>query len=200
MEYDWFWNLFFHPLYVNYSSLHKVETELSLAVVPYKNPVKFKGIQEINPEITRYHSVQIQFKSFKIKAAEYFIPKNSGMKTDDFFMKVHVFFDLDVFHLFPMHIRAYFEVYTKDSEGKETPVRRIEFTQYQQNTEKNKTAPAEKRSPFLVYDEDEDEDEEIYKTYDGVNYTRQQWIDFENAQYKIYMEKKKKKGFWDFFG
>ena len=52
----------------------------------------------------------------------------------------------------------------------------------------------------MVYNEEEDEDKEVYMTYEGKNYTYKQWKIFEEEQYKIYTEKKKKKGFWDFFG
>ena len=45
------------------------------------------------------------------------------------------------------------------------------------------------------------EDEEIYKTFEGKNYTYREWKKFEEEQYKIYKEKRNKKGFWDnFFG
>ncbi len=47
----------------------------------------------------------------------------------------------------------------------------------------------------------EDEEKEVYKTYEGKNYTYEEWKNFEDEQYKIYKEKKNKKGFWDnFFG
>ncbi len=113
-------------------------------------------------------------------------------------MRLNAYFDLDVYYLFPMHTRVYFEVYAKDVEGTEKPIRKVEFAQYQQNTESNRTSPPERRSQFLVYEGDEDE--EIYKTYEGKNYTYKQWKIFEEEQYKIYKEKQKKKGFWDFLG
>ncbi|GEM_PF-1105526 len=202
MHHDWFWNLFFHPKYIHYGDQNAIETDLYLAVIPYENPIKFTGTQKINTDITNYHSVEIQFISSEMKAADYFIPKNiSPLSGDHFYMSVKVYFDLDIYYLFPMHTRAYFEVYSKDSDGKKTSVKRIEFTQYQQGTENNKTKPARKKNSFLVEDEEEHYDsKKIYKTYDGKDYSYQEWMDFEAEQYKLYMEKKKKKGFWDFLG
>jgi hypothetical protein len=198
MQYDWFWNLLFHPKYIDYGNENSIKTNLFLAVVPYEYPISFTGKQNINTEITDYHSVEINFSSDEIAAHSYFVPKNS--KADQIFMKLNVYFDLDVYYLLPMHTRAYFEVYAKDAEGKETPIKRVEFTQYQEETEKNKTAPPEKRSQFLVYDGGEDEDKEIYMTHEEKNYTYKQWKIFEEEQYKIYKEQQKKKGFWDFLG
>lgn len=43
----------------------------------------------------------------------------------------------------------------------------------------------------------EDEEKETYKTYEGKNYTYDEWKRFEDEQYKLYLEKRKKKGFWD---
>jgi hypothetical protein len=201
LQYDWFWNLLFHPKYINYGDEHSVKTNLYLAVIPYEYPIQFTGKQKINTEITDYHSVEIHFKSDEMEAHNYFIPKNRPANLGDtFLMRLNVYFDLDVYYLFPMHTRANFEVFSKDSEGKEIMLKRIEFSQYQEDTESNRTSPPEKRSSFLVYDEDDDEDKEIYKTYEGKNYTYKQWKIFEEEQYKIYKEKKNKKGFWDFLG
>lgn len=199
MQYDWFWNLLFHPKYINYGNEHIVETDLYLAVVPYEYPVQFKGKQKINTGITNYNSVEIHFESDEINASSYFIPKNrkSNLSENPVLMRLNVYHDLDVYHLFPMHIRAYFEVFTKDSQGDETLLKKIQFTQYQQGTETNKTSPKEKRSPFEVY---EDDHKEVYKTYEGKNYTFQEWKKFEDEQYEIYKKKRNKKGFWDFLG
>ncbi|GAA5094870.1 hypothetical protein GCM10023210_26930 [Chryseobacterium ginsengisoli] len=199
MQYDLFWNLLFHPKYIDYGNEHSVKTDLYLAVVPYEYPIQFTGKQKVNTEITDYHSVEIHFRSDEMKAHDYFIPKNKIASKDNIFMRLDVYYDLDVYYLFPMHTRAYFEVYSKDTEGRKTPIKRIEFSQYQQDTEANKITIAEKRSPFQVYEEDENE-KEIYKTYEGKNYTYQEWKKFEDEQYKLYKEKKSKRGFWDFLG
>lgn len=200
MQYDLFWNLLFHPKYMDYGNKHSVKTDFYLAVVPYEYPIPFTGIQKINTTITDYNAVGIHFESDEMEAHSYFIPKEDKINSGyTFYMKLNVYYDLDVYYLFPMHTRAYFEVYSKDTEGKRTMVKRIEFTQYQQNTESNKTVPLEKRSPFLVYDE-EDYEKEVFMTYEGKNFTYQEWVTFEEEQYKIYKEKQKKKGFWDFLG
>ena len=36
----------------------------------------------------------------------------------------------------------------------------------------------------------------IYMTYEGKNYTKAEWKKFDDEQYKIYLEKRNKKGFW----
>lgn len=43
----------------------------------------------------------------------------------------------------------------------------------------------------------DDEEKEIYKTYEGKSYTYEEWKKFEEEQYKAYQEKRNKKGFWD---
>lgn len=199
MQYDWFWNLLFHSKYINYGNEHSVKTDFYLAVIPYEYPILFTGKQKMNTEITDYHSVEIHFKSDEIEAHPYFVPKGkvNTHSEKNFYMRLNVYYDLDVYYLFSMHTRAYFEVYSKDTEGNEIPIKKTEFAQYQQDTENNKTAPPEKRSQFLIYEDDEEE-KEVYKTYEGKNYTFKEWKIFEEEQYKIYQEKKKKKGFWNF--
>jgi hypothetical protein len=44
--------------------------------------------------------------------------------------------------------------------------------------------------------EEEKKANEIYTTYKGKDYTFKEWKIFEDEQYKIYLEKKNKKGFW----
>ena len=197
MHYDCFWNLFFHPKYIDYGVQHSVNTNLYLAVIPYEYPIQFTGKQTINTEITDHHSIEVHFKSDEMEAHPYFIAKarKNNLSENAILMRLNVYFDLDVYYLFSVHIRAYFEVYSKDSKGKEAVIKRVAFTQYQQETENNKTTPLEKRSPFEVYEED---DKEVYKTYEGKNYTYNEWVKFEEEQYNIYKEKKTKKGFWSF--
>lgn len=36
----------------------------------------------------------------------------------------------------------------------------------------------------------------IYRTYEGKDYTKAEWKKFDDEQYKIYLEKRSKKGFW----
>jgi len=43
----------------------------------------------------------------------------------------------------------------------------------------------------------ENEEKEIYKTFEGKSYTYDEWKIFEDEYYKIYKEKRNKKGFWD---
>lgn len=177
MQYDWFWNLLFHPKYIDYGEELSVDTSLYLPIVPYEFPVEFTGKQKINREITEYNSVEIYFKSEEMKAHPYFVPKKQKSLIDkegEFYMKLHVYFDLDIHGLCPMHTRAYFNVYFRNSEGNERKIKEIRFTQYQSNTDTNTTTPPEKRSAFFAYEEDE---EQVLKN----------------------KEAKRKSGFWDLF-
>ncbi len=199
MQYDWFWNLLFHPRYIDYGPEQSVKTDLYLSVVPYAYPLLFTGKQTIDTEITDYYSVKIHFKSDEMRAHHSFVPIDRRVSEEmehPTYMKLNVYYDLDVYYLFPVHTRAYLEVYEKDSDGKETPIKRVEFTQYQKNSEINRKTPPEKISPFHVYEED---NKEVYKTYEGKNYTYKEWVTFEEEQYKLYKEKRNKKGFWDRF-
>lgn len=146
---DWFWNLFYHKKFINYGDYRLTDVDLYLSVIPYQSPLRFSGTQKIEKIPTDYHSFIIEFQSIEQTAPSYFIPKNY-QGDNSFFMQLKVVFDLDVYHHFPMHTRAYFEVYTKDHLRNKTMIRRIEFTQYQQNTEEFSTKKLSIDSPFIT--------------------------------------------------
>lgn len=148
LQYDWFWNVFFHPKFIDYGETRKAETSLYLAVVPYKSPLKFTGIQTINKIPTNYHSFVIEFESHEQNAHSHFVPENNP--DQHYFMSLKVIFDMDLYHHFPMHIQAYFEVYTKDWSGNKIFVKRINYTQYQENTEEFKDKELSRTSPFIT--------------------------------------------------
>ncbi|WP_415324830.1 hypothetical protein [Chryseobacterium sp. MMS23-Vi53] len=148
LQNDWFWNLFFHPKFINYGETRKAKAALFLSIIPYQPAVRFPGIQTINKIPTDYHSFVIDFQSEELHADYYFIRNISG-KTD-YFMSLKVIFDLDVYHHFPMHIRVYFEVYSKDLNGNKNFIKKINYTQYQQNTEEFKHKKLDKSSPFIT--------------------------------------------------
>ncbi|MDY3318249.1 hypothetical protein PG637_02355 [Riemerella anatipestifer] len=202
MQNDWFWNLLFHQNYIDYGHDNKVKTDLYLSIIPYDPPFKFKGVQTFDNIITNYNSIQIQFKSDDVATPDYFKSKildTSAINNNNLLMRINVFYDLDIYYHFPMHIRAYFEVFTLAPDGKETILHKIHYTQYQQNTHDNKTYTREKGSQFFVEQNKHKEDKEVYKEYEGKAYTYHEWIKFEEKLYKEYKEKKKKKGFWDLF-
>ncbi|MFC6268190.1 hypothetical protein [Frigoriflavimonas asaccharolytica] len=149
MNYDWFWNLFFHPVLINYGDRRSVKNEMYLAVISYQYPLRFTGTQIIEKIPTDYHSFKVEFNSDEIKAPTYFYPKNAEEDLT-LWMSLKVHFDSDVYHHFPMHIRAYFEIYSKDWEGKKIISRRIEFTMYQTNSEIYKTKVLSEKSPFIT--------------------------------------------------
>lgn len=149
LNYDWFWNLFFHPILINYGERRKIETELFLAVIPYQLPLRFTGLQTIEKIPTDYHSFKVDFKSKELKSPRYFYPKKAEEELN-LFMSLTVNFDFDLYHHFPMHIRAYFQVYSKNWEGKKVLSRRIEFTMYQTNSEIYKTKQLSEKSPFIT--------------------------------------------------
>ena len=78
LQYDWFWNLFFHSKLINYGDKRTVETTLSLSVVPYSPPFRFKGIQKIEKIPTNYNSFVINFESEETQAPQYFHPKSKN--------------------------------------------------------------------------------------------------------------------------
>lgn len=125
MQYDLFWNLFFHPKYMEYTHTYQQAVDLYLSIIPYKSPVRFTGIQEIIPVVTNYNAVQILFKSQELKA-----PKEVA-GVDDCMMKLHVDFDLDKEHHFAMHTRAVFDVYKREGKYTVKPMKKLQFTMYQ---------------------------------------------------------------------
>lgn len=132
MKYDMFWNLFFHPKYMAYGSLSGIQTDLHLALVPYKFPVRFSGLQSFNAEVTPYGAVQVKFNSDEMEAPVFLLVgiKNANQK---YYMKLNVVFDLDAKHYFPMHTTAYFDLYYRDTDQRVHSEKRIQFTMYQLN-------------------------------------------------------------------
>lgn len=134
MKYDMFWNLFFHPKHIRYGEQFNVKTDLHLALAPYQYPVRFTGVQTFNPEKTSYNSILVNFNSDEMDVPEYLIPSGKAGR-QHYQMKLNVIFDLDATHLFPMHTRAYFEIYYKDTDNKIQSDTKIHFTMYQSNTD-----------------------------------------------------------------
>lgn len=149
LHHDWFWNLFFHPILINYGEKRSVENYLYLPVIPYQTPLRFSGVQTIEKIPTDYHSFKVNFESNELPAPKYFYPKNSPEELK-YWLNLKVHFDSDIYHHFPMHIRAYFEVYSKDWEGKSVTERKIQFTMYQIGSEEYKSKILGDNSPFIT--------------------------------------------------
>lgn len=149
LKHDWFWNLFFHPKFVNYGTTREREMDLYLSIVPYKNPIKFAGIQRIEKIPTTYHSFVVKFRSEELLAPSYFNIKNN-VQEEFLFMSLQVTFDMDLYHHFAMNTRAYFEVFSKNENDKKEIVERIDFTMYQINSDEYKNKVLDDKSPFIT--------------------------------------------------
>ena len=149
LQYDWFWNLFFHPKFINYGDRRTVETDLYLAVIPYQSPVLFSGTQKIEKIPTDYHSFQIRFQSLEKKAPKYFHPKNWN-EENEIFISLNVSFDFDLYYHFPMHTIANLEVYSKNWKGEKESISRTQFTMYQQDTQMFEGMQLSNDSPFIT--------------------------------------------------
>lgn len=149
MQYDMFWNLLFHPKHLSYPDNLSFKTNLFLAILPYQYPIEFTGTQTLCTEITDNDSILIDFVSDEITAIDHFLPENLDSKLK-YLMRLKVYFDLDFYFFFPMHTRAYFEVFSKDENGMETIIKKIQFTQYQINTDDNRIEPSKPKGMFEV--------------------------------------------------
>lgn len=149
LRHDWFWNLFFHPKFIHYGDTRSIPQDLYLAVIPYQEPLKFAGIQTINKIPTDYHSFVIEFETEELPAPGYFYPQGHD-KENPVFMTLKVIFDHDLYHHFPMHTRAYFEVFSKDWSGKKVFLKKIQYTQYQLGSEEYKDKILDDNSPFIT--------------------------------------------------
>lgn len=149
LQYDWFWNLFFHPKFINYGDKRTVETDLYLAVIPYQSPVLFSGIQKIEKIPTDYHSFQIRFQSNETRAPKYFYPKNSNSE-NKVFISLDVSFDFDLYYHFPMHTIANLQVYSKNFKGEKEIISRTQFTMFQQDTRIFEGMQLSNDSPFIT--------------------------------------------------
>ncbi|ANH82688.1 hypothetical protein A8C56_18420 [Niabella ginsenosidivorans] len=129
LKYDWFWNLFFHPKYLAYSSTYAQQLDLYLSVIPYRYPVRFPGIQKIIPEITSYGSVVVKFESEEMKVLNELLPEKAI--PENAFMKLAVDFDLDSKQHFAMHTKAVLSIYLKEGKYTTVPVKKTQFTMYQ---------------------------------------------------------------------
>ncbi|WP_316843481.1 hypothetical protein [Pedobacter psychrodurus] len=131
MKYDMFWNLFFHPKFIGYNGTAGVRTDLHLAVVPYKFPVRFTGLQYFNRQVTSYHTLEVNFNSDEMEAPQFL--RGAKDENQKYYMKLDVVFDLDASHLFLTNTTAYFSFYYKDHEQNICLVKRIYFTMYEIN-------------------------------------------------------------------
>ncbi|WP_347220124.1 hypothetical protein [Chryseobacterium sp.] len=147
LQYDWFWNLFFHPKLINYGERRTAEGNLLLSVIPYHNPLQFPGIQKIEKIPTKYHSFVVHFESRELPAPSYFKNQSHDLSL---FMSLNVTFDIDLYHHFPMHIEAEFEVYSKDRLGNKIPARKVLFSMYQVNSDEYKAKTLDRSSPFIT--------------------------------------------------
>ena len=158
MKYDMFWNLFFHPKYMQYSNNIGIKTDLHLAIVPYKFPVRFTGVQNFNGQVTGYNTVEVNFTSDEMEAPQFLISdeKNEHRK---YYMKLDVVFDLDARHFFLTNTTAYFKLYYKDQEQQDQFEKKINFTMYELNavsqTDKNNLIvdekPKNKKSKLMKF-------------------------------------------------
>lgn len=146
---DWFWNLFFHPKFIHYGDTRKVERDLYLSVIPYRGPLKFSGVQTIDKFPTDYHSFVIEFESEELLAPRYFYPEGHH-DGSSLYMTLKVIFDHDLYYHFPMHTRAYFEVFSRDWSGKKILIKKIHYTQYQLGSEEYKNKVLDESSPFIT--------------------------------------------------
>lgn len=147
LHHDWFWNLFFHPKLINYGDKRTVVKDLLLSVIPYRNPLRFLGIQKIEKIPTNYHSFVVHFESKELLAPSYF-KKADDEKTP--FMSLNVDFDMDLYHHFPMHTVAKLEIYSKDRYGAKSITKRVDFSMYQINSDEYKTKTLSDNSPFIT--------------------------------------------------
>ncbi|MBZ4188639.1 hypothetical protein [Niabella beijingensis] len=129
MDYDLFWNLFFHPKYMAYSEKYMQPADLYLSVIPYRSPVRFPGMQRIIPQVTEYGSIEVKFVSEEQEAPEELLPE--AKKETPCFMKATVSFDLDVKHHFAMHTNAVLEIYQQEGKYTAIPVKKLQFVMYQ---------------------------------------------------------------------
>lgn len=149
LQYDWLWNLFFHPKLINYGEKRTANTELYLSIIPYKIPFRFLGTQKIEKIPTDYHSFKINFESEELKAPKYFYPKKNE-ETNTLYMTLKVEFDMDVYHHFPMHTRAFFNIFSKEWNGEKKIIKRIVLTVYQTNLQEYDNKILSDESPFIT--------------------------------------------------
>lgn len=70
------------------------------------------------------------------------------------------------------------------------------FAELKEEVEIEKSKKEEEQKQAQKKQEDEKKATEIYRTYEGKDYTFNEWKIFDDEQYQIYLEKKNKKGFW----
>lgn len=149
LQYDWFWNLYFHPKLINYGEKRTIEKKLLLSIVPYSPPFQFKGIQKIEKIPTNYHSFIVTFDSEEALAPQYFYPKNIN-EENPVFMSLDVSFDLDLYHHFPMHTVAELKIFSKDKFNNKTIIKKINFSMYQVNSDEYQFKTLSEDSPFIT--------------------------------------------------
>lgn len=161
---DWFCNLLFHPKLLHYSANNNIDMCLALAVIPYGKPLLFQGKQSVTDSFTTYHAHVIRFESEEQVAPSYFTAGQEN-KAENYYIQLHVLFDIDIYRYFTMHSRATILVYSKDALNNNILHKRIEYRQYQQNTKQNFVRTTENEQSFLVEEGDKDESKKVKKGF-----------------------------------
>lgn len=123
---DMFWNVFFHPLYLNYDGNLSHPGTLFFPVIAYKN-VSFEGIQSVEPNYTDYGTFKVNFASESELTEEQKI--QMGQK-GSLKMKLNADFDLDQDGGLLKHARVDWNLYKKEK-GEEISIKRIAFSVYE---------------------------------------------------------------------
>lgn len=61
---DWFFALFFHPIYLRYTATLKQESDFYAPLLPYRSAVVYKGILQPNEFKTQYNTIQIRYEGY----------------------------------------------------------------------------------------------------------------------------------------
>ena len=150
---DSFCNLLFHPKMLGYRQGEEIAVRLLLSLVPYSRPLLFKGTQTLVETFNEYAAHVIRFESEVLPAAAYFLPKNVDLE-QRYYMQLDVLFALDIYHLFAMHTKATFLLFTIDKEGRRTVCKRIEYSQYEQDIKYKNLGIYNKEESFLMDEAD----------------------------------------------
>lgn len=109
LKQDLFWQLFFHPIHLEYTPRLKRESDLLFSFDDFTNPIRLQGVQLLKEELTPYGTVQVNFSSDEEAPGS--LGKYKQKEETVLRLKSSVIYDLDKDSYLPKCIRANCDLY-----------------------------------------------------------------------------------------
>lgn len=143
LQKDWFFTLFFHPIFLRYTATLKQESIIGLPLIPYKSPVLFRGTLEPKEFLTPYNTLQVLYQGNAI------IKNNIPLiiETNETELKAEstILYDIDNQTRLPFLIKMKCNII--DNKG--NLMKRVQLSAFTLNTQE-KTSTSKRQMQFFI--------------------------------------------------